>query len=73
MKQVYLLWFTRVDNTLSNGEDALLIGVYSSLEKAQEAQDRVQEYNGFKEYKQGFEIFEQTLDEDNWTAGFSLV
>ena len=73
MEQVYLLWFTVVDDTLTDGEETLLIGVYSSLEKVQEAQGRVEKFNGFKDHKQGFEINAKTIDEDNWTAGFSLV
>lgn len=71
MKEVYLLRFTSADQRL-NDEEAILVGVYSSEEKAKQAKARVGEYNGFKDYKEGFEICPYTLDEDFWKAGFTI-
>lgn len=72
MKEVYLLWFTLVDEQLKGGETEMLIGVYSSVDKAQEAQRRVELLKGFKDHKEGFEIYPQNIDQDNWTAGFTI-
>ena len=71
MKEVYLLWFTCVNQQLTD-EEGILVGVYSSEEKAKEAKVRVEQYNGFKDYKEGFEICPYKLDEDAWKAGFTI-
>jgi len=73
MKEVYLLWFTCNDENLKNKEEEMLIGVYSSKKKADEAQKKVAKLNEFRDYPLGFEIFPKTLDEDDWTSGFSIV
>jgi len=71
MENVYLLWFTCRDPKL-NGEDELLIGVYSSMAKAEDAKKRLSQENGFKDDPSGFEICPYKIDEDNWTKGFSI-
>lgn len=71
MKEVYLLWFTSHDPRLAD-EEELLIGVYSSMEKAEEAKARMSVLKGFKDEPLGFEICPYKLDEDNWTKGFSI-
>jgi len=71
MENVYLLWFICRDPKL-NDEDGLLIGVYSSMEKAEDAKVRLGQENGFRDDPSGFEICPYKIDEDNWTKGFSI-
>jgi hypothetical protein len=71
MKEIYLVWFTCDDKRLS-AEAEILIGVYSSFEKAVDARNRFEQLNGFKDYKDGFEIIPQIIDEDRWKAGFTI-
>lgn len=70
---IYLLWHTHVSEKLAQGEDSKLIGVYSSYQKAIEAQTRAGALPGFVEHKEGFEISEQIIDKDSWTSGFVTV
>lgn len=72
MEEVYLLWFTCRDRRLGD-EDELLIGVYSTLEKAEAAKVRLSYIKGFADDPSGFEISPYKLDEDNWTKGFSIL
>lgn len=69
--EVYLLWHTHVDDRLDGGEDEKLIGVYSSIDEANSAIERKGNYEGFKDYKDGFEISTYTLNKDSWSEGFS--
>jgi len=71
MGEVYLLWYTCRDPRLEN-EEELLIGVYSSIEKAEEAKVRLSTENGFKDDLGGFEICPYKINEDRWTKGFSI-
>jgi hypothetical protein len=71
MEDVFLLWFTCNDQRLED-EEELLIGVYSSIEKAEEAKVRLSAANGFKDDPSGFEICRFKVDEDGWTKGFSI-
>ena len=70
MKEVFILWHTHFDDRLENGEDIKVIGVYSSVKKAEEALDRTSKLEGFKNNLDGFEISVYKLDSDNWTSGF---
>jgi len=54
------------------GEDVKLIGVYSTLERAEAAVARLGKLSGFREFLDGFYIDEYRLDEDHWTEGFGL-
>ena len=71
MEEVYLLWFTCRDPRLE-AEEELLIGVYSSIEKAENTKARLSSVKGFKDAPSGFEICPYKIDEDNWTQGFSI-
>jgi hypothetical protein len=71
--EVYLLWYTHVDERLVGGEDFMLIGVYSSIDEANSAIERKGSCQGFKDNKDGFEISPYTLDEDSWSGGFIMV
>ena len=52
------------------GDDAKLIGVYSSDASAQTAKERLSIQPGFREHPEGFEISRYVLDIDHWTEGF---
>ena len=64
---VWLLWFEQEREV---GEDTeLLIGVYRTEEAAKAAIGRLRDQPGFRDYPQGFNIYENTLDKDSWTEG----
>ena len=70
VKFVYLLWHTHVDEELPSGEDIKLIGIYSTENKAIAAQSRTELLDGFKDFKEGFEISCNKIDNDEWISGF---
>jgi len=51
-------------------DDCMLIGIYSSYEKAAAAIERASVLPGFKDYSDHFLIGHHVLDSDNWTSGF---
>lgn len=67
MSSVFLLWHT---NPLPERDDEKLIGVYSSKNLAEKAQEKSEKLDGFKDVLEGFEIVEYDLDKDHWTEGF---
>lgn len=69
---VFLLWHTHLDDTLEKSEDIKLIGVYTSESKAKEALSRSIKLEGFRDYKDGFEISAHKLDKDEWVSGFVM-
>jgi hypothetical protein len=57
-----------------NGEeDVKMIGVYSSLEHAEEAIQRLSVKPGFSYSPGGFAVDRYVLDEDCWTEGYITV
>lgn len=54
-------------------DSAKLLGVYSSLESAQRAIERLRALPGFVDWPNGFSIDPYRLDEDHWTSGFVTV
>jgi homoserine kinase type II len=68
MRFVYLLWHVRSDD--EDGDDAKLIGVYSSEPSAQSAIDRKKDQAGFVDHPDGFEIAGYEIDRDAWSEGF---
>lgn len=52
-------------------QDIKTIGVYSTLELAEAGIERVGQKPGFKERPEGFYVVRHTVDEDNWTEGFT--
>lgn len=58
---------------LENNEEVKFVGVYSSLEKAQQAIERLRLLPGFMEKPEGFNIDEYTLNQDHWTEGFVTI
>jgi hypothetical protein len=68
---VWLLWF---EQERESGEDTeLLIGVYTSEEAAKSAIGRLKDQPGFRDYPQGFNVYERVLDKDSWIEGFARV
>lgn len=67
MKSVFLLWHT---NPLPDHDDEKLLGVFSSNELALENQKNSEKLDGFRDYKEGFEISEYEIDKVKWTEGF---
>jgi hypothetical protein len=71
MKTVFI-----VQHSYEVGEDGLydetkLIGIYSSLEKAESVVERYKTLPGFRDYIDAFHISEYEIDKDsNWTEGF---
>jgi hypothetical protein len=70
MKIAFLLWHTR--ETTGFGDDAKMIGVYSSEEAAQAAKRRSALLPGFRDHPDGFIIDRYQVDNDNWTEGFGI-
>ena len=68
MTFVYLLWHVRSDD--EDGDDAKLVGVYSSDALAQEAIERKEGFPGFVDHPDGFEIARYEIDLDAWSEGF---
>lgn len=61
-------------HSLNDGsEDVKLIGVYSSLEKAQETVARLGRMPGFSEAPAGFHIDEYSIDRDQWVEGYATL
>jgi hypothetical protein len=66
---VFLLWHT---HELPDGEeDAKLIGVYSTKESAEAAQQRALQLPGFSVAPKGFTIATYPLDQDQWREGYA--
>ena len=68
--EVWLLWHT---HTVGEEDDEKLIGVYSSPEKAAQAQKRAAQLPGFREAADGFGIDAYMIDQDRWTDGFATL
>jgi hypothetical protein len=68
--EVWLLWHT---HTVGEEDDEKLIGVYSSPEKAAQAQARAARLPGFRDALEGFGIDAYVVDQDRWTDGFATI
>ncbi|MBA3520163.1 MAG: hypothetical protein H0T75_21570 [Rhizobiales bacterium] len=54
-------------------DDVLLIGIYSSFQKAEAAVSKLKAAPGFREHPEEFQIEKYTLDEAHWNEGFITV
>ena len=70
MNSVFVLFHVRSDDEY--GDDAKLIGVYSTNENAKSAISRLLPQPGFRDHPSGFTIEEYRIDQDNWTEGFGF-
>lgn len=68
MSTVFVLHHVRKDDEF--GDDAKLVGVYSSAASAEAAKERLLAQPGFRAHPVGFQVSEYALDEDQWTEGF---
>jgi homoserine kinase type II len=66
--KVYILTHARSDD--EHRDRAKYVGVYASVEKAEEAVQRLSSKPGFRNWPQGFEIGEDTLDVGHGEEGF---
>jgi hypothetical protein len=69
--KVYTLW--HVHEFDDGEEDVKFIGVYSTMQKAEEAQQRLQTQEGFRDTPEGFAIDAYEVDEDHWKEGYITV
>jgi hypothetical protein len=72
MIKVFLLQHVREMEDTGH-EESKLTGVYSTKQKAEEAQAQLSTQPGFKDYPNCFEIVDHTLDRTSWTEGFVTV
>jgi hypothetical protein len=63
-----VLWHV---HEMPNGdEDAKLIGIYSTEQKAEQAIERLRVQPGFRDFPDSFEVSDYELDKDHWSEGF---
>jgi hypothetical protein len=67
MTTIYSLWHIY---DRDGEEESKYIGDYSTEENAKAAISRLRDKAGFRDWPDGFEIFENVLDRDGWTEGF---
>lgn len=70
MQKIYYLYHIRNEDT--DDEDVKLIGMYSSYELAEKAQERTKYKPGFIDFPDGFYIDEYIVDKDYWVDGFVI-
>lgn len=66
--KVYILWHTRVDAFGCDNDKCL--GVFSSLDNAEQAKQYALTQKGFKNHPDGFCVSEYTIDKQEWLEGF---
>jgi len=57
----------------SGEEDVKMLGVYSSLEQAEAAIERLKAKPGFSDTPEGFIVDRYVMNEDCWTEGYVTV
>ncbi len=67
MTKVYLLW--HIHAVCGGEDDQKLIGVYSTWSNAEAAIELLRAEPGFKDFPDGWKIFEYTVDKTGWTKG----
>ena len=69
---VYELWHFPIgaDADFDEASDRKSIGIYSSKASAESAIDRLKTKPGFRDWPNGFRIFEAQLDQDSWVDGY---
>jgi hypothetical protein len=68
MNTVFAVYHVRAKDP--DNDDVKLIGIFSSQKLAEAAIDRVKGQEGFRDYLDGFSIYEKTIDKVCWTEGF---
>jgi hypothetical protein len=71
MRTIVVLWHAQA---MPDGdEDAKLIGVYSTDQKAEQAVEHLRVKPGFRDAPDSFEVSDCKVDKDYWAEGFSPV
>jgi hypothetical protein len=65
---IYVLWHSYNDE--DGREHEMMLGVYSTREKAEAGLSQLRDKPGFRDYPNGFEIARGTLDRTSMTEGF---
>jgi hypothetical protein len=65
---VYLLWHSGASEP---DDGPLLLGVYSSRERAEARIAGARQQPGFRDYPDRFEVVAYEVDKDEWTRGFA--
>jgi hypothetical protein len=66
--EIFVLWHSYLDE---DGRDhEMMLGIYSTRAKAEQAVELLRDKPGFRDYPEGFEIAEGTLDRTSMTEGF---
>jgi hypothetical protein len=71
MKKAYLLYF--VYDFDDGHEDTILLGVFSSKEKAKNALSELKKKPEFKGLSKGFVIDKNTIDRVSWEEGYTTI
>lgn len=71
MTTVFVLWHCRTDEQGCDHDK--LLGVYSTEEKAKQALEFLRDKPGFRDYPDGFEVADATLDRTSLLEGFVTV
>ena len=69
---LYGLWHfpIRADQEYDDDGERKSIGIYSSRARAEAAVERLKKQPGFRDWPNGFRVFEQWLDHDHWEEGY---
>ena len=54
-------------------DEVIFIGVFTTIEKAQAAIDKIQNEPGFRDFKDGFSLEPHVLNRIGWLEGFVSV
>jgi hypothetical protein len=68
MTTVHVLWHRCTDEEGRDHE--LMLGIYSTQEKAEQALALLRDKPGFRDYPDGFEVQDATIDRTYMTEGF---
>lgn len=68
MKYVYVLYHTRFGE--NDYEDVKCLGVFSSIDKANQAKQYALTQKGFKDYPDNFDMVKYEIDKQEWIDGF---
>jgi hypothetical protein len=67
MTTVFLLWHQRTED-----DEGMLLGVYSTSERAEKRQSEAVRLPGFRLFPDKFVIDPYEIDKDMWTEGFAI-
>ncbi len=68
LNSVYILYHTRVD--AFGCENDKCLGVFSDLDKVEQAKQYALKQKGFRDYPDGFSVSEYQINKQEWPEGF---